>query len=66
MRPIRESVVEAADVRRVVRCPHCGFKTFRVHDRRQLRVVDPPRGAVPSPLMWIRRRFSCGECGERS
>lgn len=37
---IERLVIEIADIRRVVRCPHCGFKTSRVHDDRRLRVRD--------------------------
>src|SRR5690606_27499428 len=58
-------VVEVADVRRVVRCSWCGFKTARLHDSRRLRVRDLPAHGRPTTLMWIRRRFSCGECGQR-
>ncbi|MBU1495162.1 MAG: ISL3 family transposase [Actinobacteria bacterium] len=58
-------VVEIADVRRVVRCPHCGFNTTRVHDRRRLVIRDLPTGGRPTTLEWVRRRFSCAECSER-
>ncbi|MCJ7755455.1 MAG: ISL3 family transposase [Thermoanaerobaculales bacterium] len=63
---VEKLVVEIADTRRVVRCPHCGFKTPRVHDRRRLRVADLPTRGRPTTLVWIRRRFSCDECSERS
>lgn len=64
---VEKLVVEVADVRRVVRCPHCGFKTARVHDSRRLEVRDLPAHGRPTTLVvWIRRRFSCGECSERS
>jgi len=63
---IEKLVVEVCDVRRVVRCPHCGFKTSRVHDRRRLRVRDLPTRGRPTTLMWVRRRFVCDECSERS
>ncbi len=62
---IEKLVVEIADVRRVVRCPHCGFKTTTVHDRRRYQVHDLPTRGRPTTLMWVRRRFCCGECGER-
>ena len=62
---IERLVVEIADVRRVVRCPHCGFKTTRVHDGRRLQVRDLPSGGRPTELVWVRRRFSCGEYSER-
>lgn len=62
---IERLVVEIVDVRRVVRCPHCGFKTSRVHDDRRLRVQDLLTGGRPTTLVWRRRRFSCEECSER-
>lgn len=57
-------LVAVEDVRRVVRCPHCGFNTSRVHDRRRVRVTDLTYGGRPTTLMWLRRRFRCGECGK--
>src|SRR5690606_20720335 len=54
------------DTRRVVRCSWCGFKTTRIHDSRRLRVRDLAAHGRPTTLVWVRRRFSCGECGERS
>lgn len=57
--------VRVGDSRRVVRCPHCGFKTDRVHDTRELRVRDLTYGGRPTVLVWQRRRFCCGSCGER-
>jgi transposase len=62
---IERLVVEITDVRRVVRCPHCGFKTSRVHDTRRFRVRDLTSNGRPTTLIWVRRRFSCGECAER-
>ena len=62
---IERLVVEIVDVRRVVRCPHCGFKTTRVHDDRRLQVHDPPTRGRPTTLEWVRRRFVCAECSER-
>jgi transposase len=58
-------VVEVADVRRVLRCPHCGFRTARVHDSRRFEVRDLPAHGRPTTLVWVRRRFACGECSER-
>jgi len=57
--------VLVADARRVVRCPHCGFKTAAVHDRRRVRVTDLEHGGRRTVLVWQRRRFVCGECDER-
>lgn len=62
---IERLVVEVVDLRRVVRCPWCGFKTTRVHDTRRLRVCDLPTRGRPTTLVWVRRRFACPECSER-
>ena len=62
---IERLVVEIADVRRVVRCPHCGFKTSRVHDDRRYLVHDLATRGRPTVLEWVRRRFVCAECSER-
>jgi transposase len=62
---IERLVVEIADVRRVVRCPHCGFKTARVHDDRRLVVHDLATRGRRTELVWVRRRFVCVECAER-
>jgi transposase len=62
---VEKLVVEVADVRRVVRCPDCGFKTSRVHDHRRVKVVDLPTRGRPTVLVWVRRRFVCDECSER-
>jgi hypothetical protein len=37
------------DLHRVVRCPHCGFRTAAVHDRRRVRVTDLAYGGGPPP-----------------
>jgi len=58
--------VEIVDVRWVVCCPHCGFKTARAHDSRRFRVHDLPTRGRPTTLEWVRRCFVCGECDERS
>jgi transposase len=58
-------VVEVADGRRVVRCPYCGFTTGRIHDRRRVTVHDLPAQGRATTLEWMRRRFWCGNCGER-
>lgn len=63
---VEKLVVEVADTRRVVRCSWCGFKTTRIHDSRRLRVRDLAAHGRPTTLVWVRRRFSCGECSERS
>jgi transposase len=62
---IERLVVEITDTRRVVRCGHCGFTTDKVHDRRRVKVHDLPAQGRPTTLLWLRRRFACGNCGER-
>jgi transposase len=62
---IERLVVEIVDTRRVVRCPHCGFRTSRVHDTRRLGVRDLPTRGRATELEWVRRRFVCSECGDR-
>ena len=47
------------------RCPHCGFKCHRVHDTREREVRDLEVSGRATTLVWMRRRFSCGNCGER-
>ena len=49
----------------MVRCPHCGFLTSKVHDRRQVRIHDLPHGGRPTIVVWRRRRFWCANCGGR-
>jgi transposase len=53
------------DLRSVVRCPFCGFKTTKVHETRRVKIRDVPRGAQRVTLIWLRRRFCCTNCGER-
>lgn len=65
MDPIERLVVEVVDSRRVVRCPHCGFTTTRVHDSRRVTVHDLPTNGRPTELVWVRGRFVCVECDER-
>ena len=47
------------------RCPHCGFKCHRVHDTREREVRDLEVSGRRTTLVWMRRRFSCGNCCER-
>jgi transposase len=53
------------DLRSVVRCPFCGFKTTKIHETRRVKVKDVPRGPQRVTLVWLRRRFECTSCGER-
>lgn len=57
--------VVVADLRSVVVCPFCGCKTTRVHDTRQVKIKDLPVLGAQTTLLWLRRRFSCDNCGER-
>ncbi len=57
--------VEVASTRSWSRCPHCGFKTRTVHDTRRREIRDLPVSGRRMTLVWIRRRFSCGNCDER-
>lgn len=62
---VERLVVVVKDLRTVVRCPYCGFLTSRVHERRRVKVHDLPHGGRPTMLIWLRRRFSCLNCGDR-
>ena len=57
--------VEVVSTRSWSRCPHCGFKTRTVHDRRRRKIRDLPVSGRRVTLVWIRRRFVCGNCDER-
>ena len=57
--------VEVASTRSWSRCPSCGFKTRKVHDRRRRKFRDLPVSGRRTTLVWIRRRFVCGNCDER-
>ena len=57
--------VEVESVRGWSRCPHCGFRCLRVWDRRSKRVRDLEVSGRRTTLVWRRRRFVCGNCGER-
>ena len=61
--PERVEVV-IRDLRSVVRCPWCGFKTTKVHETRRVRVKDLPVDGRKKTLVWLRRRFECTSCGE--
>ena len=47
------------------RCPFCGFKCRRVHDRRVKRVWDQPVSGRETVLLWRRRRWRCENCSGR-
>ena len=50
---------------RRLRCPHCGFKCHRVHDRRGKKVRDLAVSGRAVTLVWSRRRMACDGCGGR-
>ena len=47
------------------RCPHCGFRCHRVHDTREREVRDLEVWGRRAALVWVRRRFVCGNCDSR-
>lgn len=62
--PDRLEVV-VIDMRTVVRCPACGYRTTSVHETRPTRVRDLPGRGQRTTLIWLRRRFECTNCGTR-
>ena len=57
--------VEVESKREWSRCPLCGFRCYRVWDRRSKRVRDLAVSGRLTTLLWRRRRFWCSNCGER-
>ena len=57
--------VEVESAREWSRCRQCGFKCRRVWDRQAKRVRDLEVSGRRTTLVWRRRRFECGNCGER-
>ena len=47
------------------RCPFCGFKCRRVHDRRVKWVWGQPVSGRETVLLWRRRRWRCENCSGR-
>ena len=62
---LRELVVDVETDGSWSRCPACGFKCRRVHDRRIKRIRDLSVSGRKVTLVWRRRRFVCGNCDER-
>ncbi len=62
--PARLVVGVESSLRRL-RCPHCGFKCHRVHDRRDKRITDLEVSGRRTTLVWSRRRMVCDGCGSR-
>ena len=57
--------VTVVDLRAVVSCPFCGLRTSKVHDTRRVRIKDLPVLGARTTLIWLRRRFTCDNCGGR-
>ena len=63
--------VEVESTRGWSRCPQCGsavvvwFGCRKVWERRAKRVRDLEVSGRRTTLVWRRRRFCCGNCGER-
>ncbi|MCA1702405.1 MAG: transposase [Actinobacteria bacterium] len=62
--PDRLEVV-VMDMRTVVRCPACGYRTTSVHETRPTRIRDLPGRGQRTTLIWLRRRFECSNCQVR-
>ena len=60
-----ELVVEVESTLRRPRCPACGLRCGRVHDTRRRKIRDLEVSGRRTTLVWARRRFICGNCGER-
>ncbi len=60
-----ELVVEVGSAVRRPGCPACGFCCARVHDIRRREIRDLEVSGRHTTLVWMRRRFSWGNCGER-
>ena len=58
-------VVEVESTLRRLRCPACGFRCHRVHDRRGRKVRDLGVSGRRTTLVWSRRRMVCDNCGSR-
>ena len=50
---------------RRLRCPQCGFRCHRVHDRRDKKIRDLEVSGRRTVLVWSRRRMVCDNCGSR-
>ena len=48
-----------------LRCPQCGFKCRRVHDRRDKKIRDLEVSGRRTLLAWLRRRMVCDNCDSR-
>ena len=62
--PARLVVGVESTVRRL-RCPNCGFKCHRTHDRRGKKITDLEVSGRRATLVWSRRRMVCDNCESR-
>jgi len=58
-------VVSVESTLRRLRCPYCGFKCRRVHDRRDKKITDLEVSGRRTTLVWSRRRMLCDNCASR-
>ena len=58
-------VVKLESTLRRLRCPQCGFKCHRVHDRRDKKIRDLEVSGRPTTLVWSRRRMRSDNCAGR-
>ena len=58
-------VVGVESTLRRLRCPHCGFKCRKVHDRRGKKITDLEVSGRPTALVWSRRRMVGDNCEGR-
>ena len=58
-------VVSVESTFRRLRCPQCGFKCRRVHDRRDKKIRDLEVSGRRTVLVWSRRRMVCDNCDSR-
>lgn len=58
-------VVAVISTRSWSRCPDCGHRCRTVHDTRRKQIRDLAVSGRATTLVWHRRRFACGNCGQR-
>ena len=62
---VDELCVEVASTVRRARCPGCGLGGAGVHDTRRREIRDLEVSGRLVTLVWLRRRFVCGDCDRR-
>lgn len=58
-------VVSVESTLRCLRCPMCGFKCHRVHDRRAKQIRDLEVSGRRTTLVWSRQRVVSDNCDSR-